>query len=211
MTDSRTECAAPTFNPEAGAVEANTVVTISSSTEGATIYFTTNASVAFSAETWTAGNTVTIDAAKTIRAVAVKTGYKNSEESSAAYTIVGNTIPDPETITFSTLGLTNGVQYSDPFDGGNFTVTFAGGGKYYTTGAAIRVYANGTFTVASADYNISQIELTFGSGDGSNAITANVGSFSSSKWTGSSKSVTFTVGGTSGHRRIASIKVTYGN
>lgn len=214
VTDSRTECAAPTFNPAAGAVEANTVVTISSSTEGATIYYTTNASVAFSTETWTAGNTVTIDAAKTIRAVAVKSGYKNSEESSAAYTIVGNTIPDPETITFSTLGLTNGVQYSDPFDGGNFTVTFAGGGndgKYYTTGEAIRVYGGGTFTVASADYNISQIELTFGSGSGSNAITTNVGTFTSPTWTGSSKSVKFTVGGTSGHRRIASIKVTYGN
>ena len=93
-------------------------------------------------------------------------------------------------------------------------MTFAGGGndgKYYTTGEAIRVYGGGTFTVASADYNISRIELKFGSGDGSNAITANVGTFTSPTWTGSSKSVTFTVGGTSGHRRIASIKVTYGN
>ena len=38
------------------------------------------------------------------------------------------------TIEFSTLNLENGTQYSDPFDGGDFTVTFSGGGndgKYY--------------------------------------------------------------------------------
>ena len=124
------------------------------------------------------------------------------------------TTPDPETIVFADLGLENGVQYLDPFDGGNFTVTFGGGandGKYYNTGAAIRVYGGGTFTVSSTDHDIIKIDLTFGSGEGSNAITTNVGSFTSPTWTGSSKSVVFSVGGSSGHRRIASIKVTYGN
>ena len=117
----------------------------------------------------------------------------------------------PETITFSELGLTNGVQYTSPFDGGEFTVTFSGGandGKYYTTGAAIRAYAGGTFTVSSI-FKIKEIVLTFGSGDGSNTITTDVGTFESPSWTGSSKTVVFTVGGTSGHRRISSITVTY--
>ena len=39
------------------------------------------------------------------------------------------------TIDFSTLNLVNQKQYTDPFNGGDFTVTFAGGtndGKYYT-------------------------------------------------------------------------------
>ena len=31
------------------------------------------------------------------------------------------------TIDFSTLGLENGVQYTTPFDGSDFTVTFGGG------------------------------------------------------------------------------------
>ena len=38
------------------------------------------------------------------------------------------------TIVFADLGLENGVQYTSPFDGGDFTVQFVGGGndgKYY--------------------------------------------------------------------------------
>lgn len=60
------------------------------------------------------------------------------------------------TIVFAELGLENGVQYLDPFDGGDFTVTFAGGandGKYYTTGSGIRVYGGGTMTVAAKNNN----------------------------------------------------------
>lgn len=129
----------------------------------------------------------------------------------AQWAVAGSS-PSPETITFSSLGLSNGVQYSDPFDGGHFTITFAGGGndgKYYNTGAAIRSYAGGTFTVASTTNKIAKIDLTFGSGDGTNAITTDVGTFTSPTWTGSANTVVFTVGGTSGHRRIASVTVTY--
>ena len=65
-------------------------------------------------------------------------------------------------ITFSELSLENGVQYSDPFDGGDFTVTFAGGandGKYYNTGSGIRVYGGGTMTIAAKTGNIASIEI----------------------------------------------------
>ena len=119
-----------------------------------------------------------------------------------------------ETITFSTLELSNGVQYTS-FDGAdydlNFSLAFGDGGndgKYYDAGAAIRVYGGGHMTVSSSK-TIKKIELTFGSGDGSNAITTDVNTYSNGTWTGNSKSVTFNVGGTSGHRRIASVAVTY--
>ncbi len=119
-----------------------------------------------------------------------------------------------ETITFSTLGLENGVQYKS-FDGAdnglNFSLAFGDGsndGKYYNTGTAIRVYSGGHMTVTSAK-DIEKIELTFGSGDGTNAITTVAGTYSNGTWTGSAKSITFNVGGTSGHRRIASVAVTY--
>ena len=49
--------------------------------------------------------------------------------------------------------------------------------------------------------------FTYGSGDGSNAITTDVGEFDVNTWTGTSNSVIFTTGGTSGHRRVASVKV----
>ena len=92
------------------------------------------------------------------------------------------------------------------FDKGSNTNT----PKYYTTGNAVRVYGGGYFTVTTTTGKLTKIELTFGSGDGTNSITTNVGNYASGVWTGEETSVKFTVGGTSGNRRIQKIKVTYG-
>ena len=83
--------------------------------------------------------------------------------------------------------------------------------KYYTTGTAIRVYGGGYFTIASTIGKIIKIQLKFGSGDGSNEISKDSGTYYSSTgtWEGSSESITFTIGGTTGHRRIKTIAVTY--
>lgn len=94
------------------------------------------------------------------------------------------------------------------------SVTFAKGSgstkpQYYANGTAVRCYGGNTFTV-SASENITEIVLGFGGSDGSNAITANEGTYSDGTWTGEAQAVTFTIGGTSGHRRLASITVTYG-
>jgi hypothetical protein len=96
----------------------------------------------------------------------------------------------------------------------NVSVTFNKGTgsnapKYYTTGEAVRVYGGGNFTIASTTATIVKIELTFGTGDGNNEITTDVASYENGTWTGEAQSVKFTVGGTSGHRRIAGITVTY--
>jgi hypothetical protein len=120
------------------------------------------------------------------------------------------------TITFSELGLENGVQYTDPFDGDDFTVTFAGGandGKYYNTGAAIRVYGNGTMTVAAKSGKLTQIVITY---DGTNkpesSDVVNVGSYNAETgtWTGDAASVVFTRPSGSGHWRIKSVTATVG-
>ncbi len=83
----------PTFSPAAGAVEENTTVTISCATEGATIYYTTDGTDPTT--TSTAGTTVTIDAAKTIKAIAVKEGMANSAIATAEYTIAGAPVSLP--------------------------------------------------------------------------------------------------------------------
>ncbi len=80
--------------------------------------------------------------------------------------------------------------------------------KYYTSGTAIRCYGGNSFTVTSTKGNITKIVLGFGSGDGTNAITADSGTLSGDTWTGSADSVKFTIGGTSGNRRIQTITVT---
>ena len=79
--------------------------------------------------------------------------------------------------------------------------------KYYNTGTAVRFYGGNTFTISSTS-TITKITFTFSSGEGSNEISANTGTFATPDWTGSSNSVTFTVGGTKGHRRISKVEVT---
>ena len=126
--------------------------------------------------------------------------------------LAGTAWAETESVVFSEEGYDN-AQAVDVYNGSAFTVTFNKGTnnnapKYYSTGAAIRCYGGNSFTVSS-DYTITAIELAFASGEGSNAITADKGTFETNTWTGSENEVTFTIGGTSGHRRIASITVTY--
>ena len=121
----------------------------------------------------------------------------------------------PETVTFADLGLVNDTQYSNPLGNGNFTVTFAGGsndGKYFDTGAGIRTYGDGYFTIKS-EKTITKIVLTF---DGNNKPTANNvvdgGTYNKDTciWTGSATSVKFTRPSGSGHWRLQSVKAVFG-
>lgn len=71
---------------------------------------------------------------------------------------------------------------------------------------AVRLYPKNQMTV-SASSNIESITFTHASGEDANIISCSSGSFSGTKWTGNTKSVTFTIGGDSGHRRITAINV----
>lgn len=116
-----------------------------------------------------------------------------------------------ETVDFSAQGYSNG-QAIESYAGENFSITFSKGSnnnapKYYAVGTAIRCYGGNTFTVTSTN-DITKIEFTFSSGESSNAITADQGTYADNVWTGSANSVTFTIGGTSGHRRLQVLDVT---
>ena len=120
------------------------------------------------------------------------------------------------TIDLTAQGYANQQEVTSVTDAdGLVTLTFDKGTnsntpKYFTSGAAVRLYGGGTLTVSVADGSdpITGITFTFGSSDGTNAITSNVGTFESPNWTGSANAVTFTVGGTTGHRRFAKVEVT---
>lgn len=93
---------------------------------------------------------------------------------------------------------------------GAVSVTFATAGgsnapKYYSNGAAVRCYAGNTITV-SAQF-ITAVDFVFGTNDGSNEITVNTGTFVTPSWTGLADPVVFTIGGTSGNRRISAMTV----
>ncbi len=114
-------------------------------------------------------------------------------------------------IVFGELSLENGVQYADPFDGGDFTVTFGGGGnngKYYDAGKGIRVYGGGTMTITAKSGKLTKIAITY---DGNNKPTSadvvSVGTYDADNgiWTGDAESVVFTRPSGSGHWRVKSI------
>ena len=85
VVDNRARVATPTFSPVAGEVSENTDVTISSTTESAYIYYTTDGTTPTTSSN--IGPVVTITSSVTIKAIATKTGYKDSEVATAAYTV----------------------------------------------------------------------------------------------------------------------------
>ena len=116
-----------------------------------------------------------------------------------------------EIINLTAQGFSDKQVISSPVVGTNVTVTFAQGSAstaptYYSSGGAVRLYAGGTMTVDAS--HMTQIDLTFGTDDKSNAISTDVGDFTSPTWTGTADQVIFTIGGANGHRRIASVAVT---
>jgi hypothetical protein len=127
--------ATPTFSPAAGSYGPAQTVTISSTTSGATIYYTTNGSTPTTSSTqYTAP--ITVSTSETVKALAVKTGYTNSAIGSAAYVING-TVATP---TFSPVAGTYGSAQ---------TVTISSA----TSGATIYYTTNGsTPTTSSTQY-----------------------------------------------------------
>ena len=121
---------------------------------------------------------------------------------------------DKIVVDFSTKGYANGASVPSVAQM-PVIVTFAKGSnsndpKYYTNGTAIRTYGGNTITVSSALGKVVGVEFIFSTtetSENSNAITANAGSLVLPTWAGSEESVTFTISGTTGHRRIQKLEV----
>jgi LysM repeat protein len=162
---------APTFSPAAGTYTTSQSVTISDSTAGTTIYYTTNGTTPTTSSTKYTG-TITVSATETLEAIAVETGYTNSAVASAAY-IIAPVLPAP---TFSpaagTYTTSQSVTISDAI--GGTTIYYTANGTTPTTSStkytgAITVSATETIkaiavetgytnsAVASAAYVISAV------------------------------------------------------
>lgn len=128
-----------------------------------------------------------------------------------AETIDQGKVESTESVNMKAQGFSNGQEVTS-ITKGDVTLTFGKGTagsnvpKYYNTGEAVRCYPGNTMTVSAE--SITKIVFTFGSGDSSNAISVNSGTLSGSTWTGDADQVVFSVGGSSGHRRIAQVDVT---
>jgi hypothetical protein len=106
--------ATPTFNPPAGGVNLGTPVAISSTTAGAAIYYTTDGTTPGTSSTLYS-TPIAINAATTIKAIAIATGFSDSAIATAAYTLtpfvcqnfnspVTNSSLPPGTINFNAVG-----------------------------------------------------------------------------------------------------------
>jgi hypothetical protein len=119
--------AKPTFSPGSGTYSSTQTVTISSSTPGATIYYTTDGSMPTTASQSYSGP-VTVSQSETISAIAVASGYANSPIASATYVITLGLVATP---TFNPAGGTYTTTQQV-----TLSTTTAGATIYYTTNGA---------------------------------------------------------------------------
>jgi hypothetical protein len=89
----------PTFSPAGGTYSSAQSVTISDSTSGATIYYTTDGSTPTTSSTQYSGP-IAVSSTKTLKAIAVASGDANSGVASASYTI-DISLPSASMPTFS--------------------------------------------------------------------------------------------------------------
>ena len=171
------------------------------------------------ATTSVSGNTITITTAKN-ETTGVRNGVITVAYGQASKTIaISQDVKPAEGATKSVdialgadLGIANG-NYVTKVTSEPIEIVFeqngnSSGPKYYTTGAATRLYPSNKMTIKGA--TITKITLTYtqGKSDSTTTFSANTGSLSNNIWTGSSSSVIFTAGG-KGHARLTKVTVTY--
>ena len=125
-------CEKPTFSPAGGSFITAQNVTISTETEGATIYYTTDGnSPTTSSSVYSAP--IAVSTTTTIKAIAVKDGYDNSSEATATYTIttpynVADAIAYIETLGTATsaedIFVTGIVSQIDSYNGNYKSITY---------------------------------------------------------------------------------------
>jgi Legume lectin domain/Chitobiase/beta-hexosaminidase C-terminal domain len=102
--------ATPTFSPVAGTYSSTQNVTISDTTAGATIYYTTDGTTPTTTSTKYVG-AILVSSTKTITAMATATGFSNSAVAIATYTI--NTTDFDFTVANPQLTVARGSQVTD--------------------------------------------------------------------------------------------------
>jgi hypothetical protein len=115
--------AMPTFSPSAGTYTVTQAVTISDSTSGTTIYYTTNGTTPTTSSN-VYSEPVAVSTNETLQAIAVESGYTTSPAASAIYTIASLLPPPTFSTATGTYATTQSVTISD---------TTAGTTIYYTT------------------------------------------------------------------------------
>ena len=158
--------AAPTFSTAAGAIAFPTTITLSSATDGATIYYTIDGSTPTTAST--SGTSVVVNSAQTIKAFAIKTGWADSSISSAAYTQAQAAAPSSVSLSPASIIINNNTTHGPIQDVTDVVIPQAGSTD--STGQARGWVATFSDTIKFTVTN---------SGSASSAITINGGAYTS--------------------------------
>lgn len=209
---------APTFDPNGGEFNTAQNVTITSTTEGATIYYTTDGTDPTTSTTTmvTNGGTVSISTSCTLKAIAAKDGV-SSAVSSAVFTInSGSTNPSP--VSFSPSDFEG---QGNSGSGGDISVVktpitvFSNMGYCKAGDNYVRVYSGGMIEIsASGNKKITKIVFTF-SGSNYGAGGLSIPSTQDGDYTTSNGTWTYFTGASSvlfnakAQVRFTSIEVTY--
>jgi len=120
----------PAISPNGGSFTSVQTVTISDSTSGATIYYTTDGTTPSASSSMYPSARITVSSTETIEAIAVASGYTNSAVATASFTI---TLPAPDftialspsTVTVSAGHSGTSVVTTTPENGFNGSVSFS--------------------------------------------------------------------------------------
>jgi glucosylceramidase len=152
--------ATPTFSPAPGTYTSAQSVTLSDTTTGASIYYTTDGSTPTAKSAlFTAGTPIAVSATTTINAIATATGFANSAVATGTYTI---NLPVAATPTFSVApGSYTSAQSVSLSD------ATAGASIYYTTNGSTptsssTLFTPGTPIAVSATTTINAIAIAPG-------------------------------------------------
>lgn len=156
-----TKVAKPNFTPEAGAVAAGTNVVIETVTEGATIYYTTDGTEPTTSSS-VYSSPITVNVAMTIKALAVKDGYPNSDVAIAAYTIAEPAATPTFSVAAGAYTSIQDVELTTATDGATIYYTTDGSeptteSKEYT--AAIKVKESLTIKAIAAKDGMANSEV----------------------------------------------------
>ena len=210
--------AQPEFLPNGGTFTGQVTVTMSTSTEGASIYYTTTGAEA-SENSKLYEAPITLTETTTLKAIAVKDGVK-SYQTTATFTIKseggGEAVAEGTLLlnnslfgTFFEGSLSAGEQgdFSGTQDGITVVYSKAEGSNQYINNSQIRLYPGNTIAVSIGQGKITELEFTVVQNKNNKEILASTGTVGDYVWTGSASEVTFSTNSGSGHIQLSAIKV----
>jgi hypothetical protein len=139
---------APTFSPAAATYTATQTVTISSTTSGASIRYTTDGSTPSDTAGTVYSGPVTVSATTSFKAIAYKTGMMNSTVATATYTITGTVAPPTFTPGAGTYTTAQTVALATTTSGASIRYTIDGSTPSSTVGTVYSAPIAGMQVVA---------------------------------------------------------------